>query len=101
VGELNTLPRYIKERSMGVNLNVREQLPPNSIVFDNESYDNSIIGVTFDDRAIYSYDRMVTEYMEDNECSEEDAIDWIEYNTMRALPYFPEPRPMIVYEGVI
>ena len=86
---------------MSVNYYVRGLLPPDSIMLDNESYDNSIIGVTFDDRVIYSYERMVEEYMHDNECSEEDAVDWIEYNTMRALPYLPTPRPMIVYEGVM
>lgn len=81
---------------MGVNLNIRDQLPDDSLVFDNESYDNSIIGVTLDDRVIYSYERMVHEYMEDNKCSEEDAIDWIEFNTIRSLPYVGDKAPMIV-----
>lgn len=81
---------------MCVNLIVREQLPRTSIVFDDNSYDNSIIGVTLDDRVIYSYERMVQEYMEDNQCSEEDAIDWIEFNTIRSIPYLPTPRPMVV-----
>jgi hypothetical protein len=86
---------------MSVNLEIRDKLPTNTIVLDNESYDNSIIGVTFDDRVIYSYERMVEEYMKDNNCTEEEAVDWIEYNTIRAIPYFPEPRPVIVYEGVM
>ena len=86
---------------MAVNYEIRDMLPDETIVFDNESYDNSIIGVTFDNRAIYSYERMVLEYMENNECDEESAMEWIDYNTMRALPYFPNPRPMIVYEDII
>lgn len=86
---------------MSVNLDVRDKLPSGCVVLDNESYDNSIIGVTFEGGAIYSYERMVEEYMKDNDCTEEEAVEWIEYNTMRAIPYFPEPRPKIVYEGVM
>lgn len=85
---------------MSINQKIRDRLPPTSIVLEDESYDNSIIGMTFDGAAIYSYDRMVEEYMRDNGCTEEEAVDWIEYNTIRAIPYFPEPRPKIVYEGV-
>lgn len=85
---------------MSVNQNVRDKLPPNSIVLDNESYDNSIIGLTFDGCVIYSYERMVEEYMKDNECNEEEAMDWIDYNTIRAIPYFPKPKPIIVSEVV-
>jgi hypothetical protein len=81
---------------MCVNLNIREKLPPHAIVFDNPSFDDSIIGVTIDDRIIYSYEWMVREYMEDENCSEDDAIDWVEYNTIRTIPYIGEYAPMIV-----
>ena len=86
---------------MSTNQRVRDKLPPNSIVLDNESYDNSIIGMTFEGAAIYSYDKMIEEYMKDNGCTEEEAVDWIEYNTIRAIPYMPNPKPKIVYEGVM
>ena len=83
---------------MSVNLIVREQLPDNAIILDNASYDESIIGITLEGAIIYSYDRMVEEYMIDNECTYDEAVDWIDYNTVRALPYLPQPRPIIVYE---
>ena len=86
---------------MSVNKEIRSKLPPTSIVFDNQSYDNSIIGVTFDGAAIYSFERMIEEYMEDNKCTEDEAMDWFFYNTVRALPYFPEPKPIIVSEGIM
>ncbi len=55
------------------------------ILFDNQSYDKSLIGVTADGRAVYDYDRMVAEYMEDNGCDEMEAIEWIDYNTIGAV----------------
>ena len=85
---------------MSVNIEVRKQLPPHSIVLDDESFDDSIIGVSLDDRVIYSLDLMVTEYMVDNDCSMDDAYEWLSYNTLRAIPYMPDPKPMVV-EGCI
>jgi hypothetical protein len=83
---------------MAVNEKLRSELPKGVKILDNASYDNSIIGITFDDRLVYSYERMIQEYAEDNNCSIEDAIEWIDFNTVRALPYFGENAPIIVYE---
>lgn len=84
---------------MSVNLKVREFLPDDAIIFDNVAYDNSIIGLTTDGAVVYSYEKMIEEYMEDNECSEEDALDWVEYNTIRSLSYCSlQPRPVIMHE---
>ena len=81
---------------MAVNLKIRDQLPSDSLVFENSSYDNSIIGVTLDGRVIYNYDLMIEEFMNDNNCSCEEAIDWIDYNTIRALPYAGSKSPLVV-----
>ena len=82
---------------MSINLKIREQLPPNAVVFDNHAYDNSIIGITFDGRAIYCFELMVKELVDDEGWTEIDAIEWLEYNTIRALPYGGEKRPLVVY----
>ena len=58
------------------------------LLFTDHSYDKSIIGFTsVDGRAVYSYESMIQEFMEDENCSEEEAQEWVDYNTMRALPY--------------
>jgi hypothetical protein len=79
-----------------VNFDIREKLPDCALILDNESYDNSIIGVTLDGRVIYDFNLMVEEYMLDNDCSEIDVVEWIEYNTMRAIPYFGDKAPIVV-----
>ena len=82
---------------MSVNLELRSELPEEAIVFDNMSYDNSIVGVTTDGRVVYDYDKMIEELMQDEEWSYEDAVEWIEYNTVRSLPYGGPSAPIIMY----
>lgn len=67
------------------------------IVFENPSYDRAIIGVNEDfTRAVYDSDLMVESLMEDgDDMSYEDAVEFIEYNTIRALPYI-QNSPIIV-----
>lgn len=57
------------------------------LILDDMSYDNSIIGLTDDRRLVYSYDKMVEEIMKDKGWSYDDAVEWVEYNTLRAIPY--------------
>jgi len=80
-----------------------------SLFYDNQSYDDSIIGVDEDGRVVYDYDKMVEEYIADEfgdkELSDEErddavtsAIEWIDYNTIRATPYFGPLAPVIVQD---
>lgn len=81
---------------MAINLEIRKRLPDEAIVFDNMSYDNSIIGTTFDGRAIYDYEAMILELMDDENWSLEDAIEWVDYNTLRSLGYAGAKAPLVV-----
>ena len=82
---------------MSVNKNIRMELDEDAIVFDNPSFDNSIIGVTTDGNVVYDYHKMIIELMEDDGISEQEAIDWIEYNTLRAIPYAGEMAPVVIF----
>ena len=86
---------------MARNEQIRAQLPDGSIVFDNNAYDNSIIGVSTDGRVIYGFYKMVEEIMNDENWSEQEATDWVEYNTIRALPYLGEKAPIVCEELMI
>ena len=82
---------------MAINEDIRMMLDEEAIVFDNPSFDNAIIAVDQDGRAVYDYDLMVEELMRDEEWTMEDAIEWIEYNTLRAIPYVGDMAPIVVY----
>lgn len=66
------------------------------IVFDTPAYDDALLGVDTENRAVYDYNKMVEGLMVIDGMSEEDAVEWIDYNTIRSLPYVPG-APIIVY----
>ena len=68
-----------------------------TLLFDNPDFDKAIIGVTYDGRAVYDYADMVYCLMEEDNISEEDAVDFIDYNTLRSLPYAGEYAPVVVF----
>lgn len=79
---------------------LRAMLPEEAVVFDNFAYDDSIIGTTIDGRVIYCYEDMVKELMSEANFTYDEACEWIDYNTIRALPYCGKKAPLIVYSMV-
>lgn len=71
-------------------------LSPDTIVFDCPSYESALVGVSHDGRAVYDYDKMVDYLMQEESMSEEDAIDFIDYNTLGALGN-QDGYPIVVY----
>ena len=67
-----------------------------TMIFENPSFEGALIGVSSDDRAIYSYDKMVESAIQQEGWTEEEAIEWIDYNTIRSLSYV-ENGPIILY----
>ena len=67
------------------------------IIFNNYSYDDALIGISENNRAIYDYNKMVEWLMREESFTEEEAVDWISYNTIRALSYMGNDAPIIMY----
>jgi len=67
------------------------------VLLKDYSYDDALIGVTEDGRAVYDFDKMVAWLVETQGFEELEAIEWIEYNTIRALPYYGPDAPLIIY----
>ena len=70
------------------------------IILDNHEYDNSIIGITDTNQLVYDYNSMIEEFAKDCECTEEDAQEWVDYNTMRAIPYMGERKPIVIMMNI-
>jgi hypothetical protein len=84
-----------------ININAEERILnagyEDVIYLTNYSYDDALIGISDDNRAIYDYNKMVEWLVVEESFTVEDAMEWIDYNTIRALPYMGEGAPIIMY----
>lgn len=78
---------------------------PEAIMFRDPDFYSAIVGYYYNELdlpvLVYKYDKMVeclaVEY-EDSEDSYLDAMEFINYNTLRTLPYMDaKGRPIIIY----
>ena len=69
-----------------------------TIVLESPDYLSAIIGITEDGRLIYSYDKMVEHLMREDGMDAEEAMEFVDYNTIRALPYAGEMAPIVMYD---
>lgn len=67
------------------------------VIFSNPDYASAFVGVSEDNRAVYDFDKMVEYLVEKDGLTDIEAIEFIEYNTIRALPYFGENAPIVLY----
>lgn len=58
-------------------------------IFENPHYDSAIVGMSHDDRVIYDYEKMIEFLMETDGMTYDEAMEFIDYNTIRAIPYMP------------
>lgn len=58
------------------------------LLFESPSYDKAFIGLTDDGCAAYDYYEMVQYLVDSDGMTEEEAEEFIEYNTIRSLPYY-------------
>lgn len=67
------------------------------LIFSNPDYASAFIGMSDDNRAVYDFNLMVQHLVEVDDMGEIEAVEFIEYNTLRALPYFGDNAPIIIY----
>ncbi len=93
VGDLKTVDEvkeYLTER-FGEDENI--------IVFENTGYPTAFIGVSFDHgyyRAVYDHELMIESLMVENGMTMEDAMEFIDFNTLRALSYAGSGGPIVL-----
>lgn len=69
-----------------------QELQPVSYFLD---FPEAIIRITSDNALVYSMKKMV-ESLENEGLNNEDAIEYLYYNTLRTLPYMSEVRPVVL-----
>lgn len=60
---------------------------PEAILFENPSFDHSIIGLTSAGAVVYDLEKMIDELANDDSISADEAYEFIDYNTLRSLGY--------------
>lgn len=70
-----------------------------SVVFDSPEYDDAIMGVDSNGRVVYSYEKMVECLMREDGMTEEEAIEFIDYNVIGALGNSSD-KPIVMYNLV-
>lgn len=75
------------------------EVAPEALVFDNPSFDTAIIGIASNGAVVYSLDLMCEEFARVNECDYMDALEFIDYNTLRAISFASGGIPPVVIEN--
>lgn len=65
-----------------------EEILDEIVLFEDPDYATAVIGISDDHSIIYDYDLMIEHLMNEEGMSEEDAADFVNYDTIRALGYF-------------
>ena len=69
-----------------------------TVILESPDYLSAIVGISEEGRLIYSYDKMVKHLMTAENMDAEEAMEFIDYNTIRALPYAGEMAPIVLYD---
>ena len=67
-----------------------------TIILENPSYSTAIAGISPNGNLIYNYDLMIEYLIEHDNMTYEDAVEFIDYNTIRAIEYMGEFKPIIM-----
>ena len=76
------------------------------VVLEGDEYADGVIGITEDYRLVYSYEKLVESLMktydsEDGSIKWLEAVEWLNYNTLRSIPYMESQgllAPVIIHE---
>ena len=67
-----------------------------AVVFSEPAYEDAIIGISHDRRVVYEYNKMVEGLLAHEDLTEEQAREWIDYNTLRSLRY-NDKAPIVIF----
>ena len=62
-----------------------------------DDLNGAIIGLDTEDRVVYDFNKMRDILVERDGMTDEEAVDYLGYNTVRAMEYMGEKRPVVMY----
>ena len=74
---------------------LEEQEHEDTIFFEHPSFVKAITGISDSGQLIYDYNLMIAAAMEEEGWTYEEAVEWIEYNTLRTIPYMGGCHPIV------
>lgn len=87
------LKEYIKEHVSD------DEITNDIVLLEGDEFAPGFIGLTADTyQAVYSYEKLIVSLTAHNHWTSEEATEWLEYNTLRSIPYMPGKKPIIIYE---
>ncbi|MCQ2289234.1 MAG: helix-turn-helix domain-containing protein [Muribaculaceae bacterium] len=84
---LEELKQYLHERGCD-----------DTVFLEHPDYITAVVGISEDERLVYSYTGMLEFLIANEGMTYEDACDWIDFNLIRALPYMGENAPIITFD---
>lgn len=69
-----------------------------SIVLEIPDFIDAVVGISQNEQVIYDFEKMVEHLVIKENMTEDEAVEFIEYNTINALPYMGDKRPIIMYK---
>lgn len=67
-----------------------------TVVLESPDFINAVIGISHDGKVVYSRRIMIRQLMIEDNITDIEAEEFIEYNTIRALPYMGDFAPIII-----
>lgn len=71
---------------------------PDAVLLEGPEFDDGIIGTTSDGRVAYSYSKLTESLGSRGGWTYEDAVEWLDYNTLRSLPYAGDHAPVVMFD---
>lgn len=76
-----------------------EEIASEVVILEGDEFADGFIGLTADTyQAVYSYEKLVTSLSTHNNWTLDQSVEWLDCNTLRAIPYMPLRNPIIIYE---
>ena len=93
----------MKNEEAEIVLDTIAEINPNAIVLEPQStFNQAIIGSDPDGRLVYSSNKIIRAFMSEDGMSEEEAIEYFEYNTLGTIQPMDNPdKPLFVYDEFI